>query len=215
MQKLEEGVKNPTTKEELEEAIKKYDKRSMDLVLTDGQLGIWYKILGNRYLDQQMYGKALECFQQALAYYPNNANLYYYVGVCATYMSNTCLDYDATGATSESAIKRINYLRLAESSFLTSLDIEPNYYKAMYSIGILYMFEFKEFDKAIPYLEKFLSTQVRDTIVMLSLAGAYALTGQSDKAVDLYDRIIELKSNSENVQKAMENKKKVLDNQYQ
>ena len=69
MQRIEEGVSNPTTKEELEEAIKKYDARAMDLALTEGQIGIWYKILGTRYIDQQMYGKALECFQKALTYY--------------------------------------------------------------------------------------------------------------------------------------------------
>lgn len=44
MQKMEENIDNPTTKEELEEAIKKYDKRAMDLVSTQAQEGMWYKI---------------------------------------------------------------------------------------------------------------------------------------------------------------------------
>ena len=83
MQRMEEGVSNPTTKEELQEAIKKYDARALDLVTTQAQEGIWYKILGTRYLDQAMYGEALKSFQTALMYYPNNANLYYYVGLCA------------------------------------------------------------------------------------------------------------------------------------
>ena len=59
MQKMEENVSNPTTKEELEEAIKKYEARALDLVTTEAQVGIWYKILGTRYLDQQLYTKAL------------------------------------------------------------------------------------------------------------------------------------------------------------
>ena len=71
MQKMEEGVGNPTTKEELEEAIKKYEQRAMDLAMTDAQIGVWYKILGTRYIDEQEYGKALEAFRTALLYYPD------------------------------------------------------------------------------------------------------------------------------------------------
>lgn len=118
MQRIEEGVSNPTTKEELEEAIKKYDARAMDLALTEGQIGIWYKILGTRYIDQQMYGKALECFQKALSYYPDNANLYYYVGSCAGHMANASLDFDAKGTSSDEAIK--NELSSACGKFVSS-----------------------------------------------------------------------------------------------
>ena len=83
LQKMEERVGNPTTIEELTDAIAKYDERIADLQLSEQQVGIWYKILGTRYLDNKMYGKALESFQTALKYYPDNQNLYYYVGVCA------------------------------------------------------------------------------------------------------------------------------------
>ena len=59
-QKLEEGVSNPTTIEELKDAIKKYGERAADVQMAVGQVGIWYKILGTRYLDQKMYGEALK-----------------------------------------------------------------------------------------------------------------------------------------------------------
>lgn len=214
MQRMEEGVANPTTKEELEEAIDKYDARAMDLALTEGQVGIWYKILGTRYLDQQMYGKALECFQNALTYYPDNANLYYYVGTCAGYMANASLDYEANGTTSDSAIKKMNYLRLSESAYLQALEIDPDYYRALYGIGVLYVFELDENENAIPYLERFLATQTQDTSAMFVLARAYYLTYQFDKAVALYDRIIELNPNEERVNDAKANKEQVLANQF-
>lgn len=81
MQKMEEGVGSPTTIEELKTAIEKYDARIADLQLSQSQVGIWYKILGTRYLDNKMYGEALKAFQSALQYYPDNQNLYYYVGI--------------------------------------------------------------------------------------------------------------------------------------
>ena len=67
-QKLEEGVQNPTTVEELKEAIEKYSERAADIQLANGQVGIWYKILGTRYLDNKMYGEALKAFEEALKY---------------------------------------------------------------------------------------------------------------------------------------------------
>ena len=45
-----------------------------DIQLAQSQIGIWYKMLGTRYIDQKMYGEALKCFQEALKYYPDNQN---------------------------------------------------------------------------------------------------------------------------------------------
>ena len=117
MQQLEEGVSSPTTEAELKAAIQKYQTRVEDMVLANQQIGIWYKMLGSRYLDNQMYGEALEAFRMATTYYPANQNLYYYVAVCAGYMANQSLDYSATGSTAQ----KFNYLKLAESAYLEAL----------------------------------------------------------------------------------------------
>lgn len=210
MQRMEEDVGNPTTKEEYEEAIKKYEKRAMDLVATETQIGIWYKILGTRYLDQRMYGQALECFRKAISYHPDNANLFYYIGVCAGYMANASLDYNGTGTSTE----KLNYLKLSEEGYLRALDLNPKYYRAMYGIAVLYVFEMNESEKAIPHLEKFLQTQTKDTDGMFLLARAYYMNYEFEKAAALYDKIIELAPNEQKVKEAQENKKIVLDAQY-
>lgn len=214
MQKMEEGVSSPTTKEELQEAIAKYDQRAMDLVSSEAQVGIWYKILGTRYLDQQMYGKAFDAFRKAIVYYPNNANLYYYIGICAGYLANSSLDYDAQGQVSDYAAKKMNYLKLSEEAYIQALEINPKYYRAMYGIGILYVFELGEPQKAVPYLERFLEVQTKDTNAMFVLARAYYTMYEFDKACALYDRIIEINSNPEKTAEAQANKKIVLDAQY-
>ena len=74
LQKLEEGVSSPTTIEELKDAISKYESRVQDIQLAQTQIGIWYKILGTRYVDNKMYGEALDCFKKALEFYPDNQN---------------------------------------------------------------------------------------------------------------------------------------------
>jgi len=213
LQRIEEGVSNPTTKEELLEAIEKYDARAMDLVSAQAQEGVWYKILGTRYLDEQMYGKAMESFQTALLYYPDNANLYYYVGICAGFLANSQLDYSGSGDFSAN-LKKQSYLDLSEQAFLQALSINPKYYRAMYSIGVLYTFDRGEPEKAIPHLETFLSFQKKDTDGMFVLACAYYVDHQFEKAISLYDKIIEINANPEKTRQAQENRQKTLDALY-
>lgn len=210
MQKLEEGVDHPTTIDELKDAIDKYQKRVADIQLAQTQTGVWYKMLGTRYLDNKLYGEALKSFEKALQYFPNNQNLYYYVGLCAGYMSHAALDFEATGSTQ----KKLNYLKLAESSYLRALDIDDRYTNALYAIGVLYIYELGENEKAIPNLEKLLTIEVRHTDAMFALARAYYATYQFDKAVSLYDRIIATTKSADKKASAQANKAKVLEASY-
>ncbi len=209
-QKMEEGVSNPTTVEELKEAIKKYGERAADIQLANGQVGIWYKILGTRYLDQKMYGEALKCFQEALKYYPDNQNLYYYVGVCAGYMSHASMDFGGSGSTEV----KFNYLKLAEEAYLRAISIEDKYVRALYGLGVLYVFELEEPEKAIPHLEKAISIDTRNIDAMFVLARAYYSTYEFDKSADMYDKIIATTKSAETKATAEENKKIVLDAAY-
>ena len=210
MQKMEEGVGSPTTIEELKTAIEKYDARIADLQLSQSQVGIWYKILGTRYLDNKMYGEALKAFQSALQYYPDNQNLYYYVGICAGYMSHTALDYNATGNMEQ----KYNYLKLAETAYLRAIEIEPRYSRALYALSVLYVYELDEPAKAIPYLEKVLDIEKKHTDAKFVLARAYYSTYEFDKAVEMYDKIISVTTSDKKKADAEANKKIVLDASY-
>ena len=209
-QKMEEGVDSPTSIEELKDAIKKYQERVADVQLAQSQIGIWYKILGTRYLDNKMYGEALKAFQEALTYYPDNQNLYYYVGVCAGYMSHAALDYNASGS---NEIK-YNYLKLAEEAYLRAIAIEDRYVRALYGLGVLYVFELDEPEKAIPYLEKAISIDTKNLDTMFVLARAYYSSYEFDKSIAMYDKIIETTKSDDTKKTAEENKKIVLDASY-
>ncbi len=210
MQQLEEGVSSPTTEAELKAAIQKYQTRVEDMVLANQQIGIWYKMLGSRYLDNQMYGEALEAFRMATTYYPANQNLYYYVAVCAGYMANQSLDYSATGSTAQ----KFNYLKLAESAYLEALKIDPKYARALYGIGVLYIFELDEPGKAIPYLETLAEVEKRNVDGMFLLANAYYQTFEFEKAMAVYDKIISTTTSDEKKAQAEANKRQVLEAAY-
>lgn len=209
-QKMEEGVESPTTIEELKDAISKYEERVADIQLAQSQIGIWYKILGTRYLDNKMYGEALKAFQQALQYYPDNQNLYYYVGVCAGYMSHAALDFGGTGATEI----KYNYLRLAEEAYLRAITIEDRYVRALYGLGVLYVFELDEPEKAITHLEKAISIDTKNIDAMFVLARAYYSSYEFEKSASVYDKIIATTKSADVKATAEENKRIALDAVY-
>lgn len=211
MQALEEGVSSPTTEAELKDAIQKYQARVEDMVLANQQIGIWYKMLGSRYLDNQMYGEALEAFRMATTYYPANQNLYYYVAVCAGYMANQALDYSATGSTAQ----KFHYLKLAESAYLEAIELDPKYARALYGIGVLYIFELEEPGKAIPYLEALAEVEKRNVDGLFLLANAYYQTFEFERAMEIYDEIISITTSSEKKAQAEANKRQVLEAAYE
>lgn len=211
MQALEEGVASPTTEAEIKEAIQKYQTRVEDIALANQQIGIWYKMLGSRYLDNQMYGEALEAFRMATTYYPANQNLYYFVAVCAGFMANQALDYSATGSTAQ----KFNYLKLAESAYLEAIKLDPKYARALYGIGVLYIFELEEPGKAIPYLETLAEVEKRNVDGLFLLANAYYQTFEFEQAMEIYDEIISITTSSEDKAQAEANKRKVLETAYE
>ncbi len=210
VQMMEEGVSNPSTIEELTDAIKKYEKRVEDTVAAQEQTGTWYKILATRYLDNGMYAEALNALEHAIHYYPANQNLFYYVGVSAGQMANASLDFKATGNSSE----RTRYLLLSESAFLQALQLEPTYVRALYSLGVLYTFDMDQPMKAIPHLEKLLTIDTKHTDAMMVLAAAHYQLYNFDAAVTYYDQVIATSGDKTKVAEAAYNKKVVLDAAY-
>lgn len=206
MQHIEEGVANPQSIEDYKDAISKYEERVADIQLAQSQIGIWHKIVGTRYLDKKLYGEALKSFQAALEYYPDNQNLYYYVGLCASYMSHTAMDYEATGFND----KKANYLKLAEEAYNRAITIDPRYSRALYAVSVLYDFELMQPEKAIPHLETLLSIEKKHIDGMVLLARCYYETYEFDKACEIYDRIIETTNVAERKEQARLLKEQVL-----
>lgn len=210
MQALEEGVDSPTTIEELTEAIDKYQHRIEDVLNADIRIGIWSKILATRYLDNKMYGKALDNFRTAIEYYPTNQNLYYYVGLCAGYMAKSALDYELTGTNRD----QVRYYELSESAYKRAIELEPRYVRALYGLSVLYVFELGRPQDAIPHLEKIMEIEKRNIDAMFIYARALYETGEYDISVEIYDRIIDETRDAATRARAEENKTFVLGQAY-
>ena len=211
LEALEAGVENPLTVEELEEAIAKNEARAEELLSLQEQTGNWYKILAVKYIDGEMYGEALSALQKAVQYYPQNQNLFYYIGVSAGFMAKATLDFNADGKTTE----RDNYLLLAESGYKRAVELEPDYFKAIYGLAVLYVLEMNQPAKAVPLLEKALKIEEKNTEAMMLLGHAYYMTYDYEAAVVMYDKVIAAGTSKVRKEAAAANKKAVLDAMYE
>jgi tetratricopeptide (TPR) repeat protein len=209
MQAMEEGVSHPTSAADLQAAIKKYQKRAEDVVLAQGQVGVWYKMLGSRYLEEKMYGEALGAYQKAAAYYPDNQNLHYWIGISAGYVAQTLHTY--TSAVAMESTERYAYFKMAESAYLRALELDSRYARALYALGVLYVFELEDPALGIPYLERYVAQETRDTSGMFALARAYYETYRFDKALEMYDLILSTPTSPERRAEAEMNKTVVLE----
>jgi tetratricopeptide (TPR) repeat protein len=162
------------------------------------------------YLEKQMYTEAFEAATKGIEYYPANPALYYSAAVSAGYIANSKLGYDESGILSE----KYEYLKIAEFAYLRAIELDPQYARALYALAVLYEYEFEQPAEAIPYLERFLTIEKKDTDGMFALARAYYMTYDFDKAVALYDTVLETPTSPEKKAEAAANKKIVLDASY-
>lgn len=208
VQQLEEGVENPTTIDELTEAITKYQHRVEDVLNADIRTGMWYKILAIRYLDNGMYEKALENFRLAVEFYPTNQNLFYYIGVCAGFMAKSSLEYEP------GLNGRDRYLALSESAYLRAIELQGDYVRALYGLSVLYSFELNEPEKAIAMVSRALEIEKKNTDAMFVLARSLYMTGRNEEAAELYDTISSITKDDRKKEAARQNKALVLEKGY-
>lgn len=206
IENMEKYSGNPGSAENIEEGIKQYDGEAQELIKKYDKIGIWYKILGTRYMDKKMWDKALDAFTNASKIYPENPIIYYYAAVCAGYMANNPL---------VKASEKMEYLKLSEQCYIASNKIDDRNTGVLYGLGVLYTNFLDEPEKAVPYFEKLLSIEKRHYDGMFRLGEAYYLIGNYSKAIEQYDNIIDNCKSDDMVKLAKQNKKICLDIQFE
>jgi tetratricopeptide (TPR) repeat protein len=175
----------PETIDGLRQAIALYEAQIETNVRDGAQTGTYWKILGIRLADRNMDRDALGAFEKAVYYNSGDPTIFYLTGVSAGRVAKSVV-----GFSSGSAAERDQFFTLAENSYRRALDLDPQYYKPMYGLGILYIFELDRPQEAIPYMEKYVQYQANDVSAMFVLARAYYMTENYQQAIEMYDRII-------------------------
>ncbi|MDR3147222.1 MAG: tetratricopeptide repeat protein [Treponema sp.] len=181
----------PTTVEGLRQAIAIYEEALEEHVRVAAQTGTYWKILAVRLADKGMYRDALDALDMAIRYNGEDPTLFYLTGVSAATVAKNALGFSReSSAGAALQAERDHYYAMAERAYLRAIELDAAYAKPRYGLGILYTFELERPAEAIPQLERYLELMSRDLDAMFTLAGAYYMVADYEKAVDLYDRIV-------------------------
>jgi tetratricopeptide (TPR) repeat protein len=201
----------PETIEGLRAAIAAYGDAVEAHVRDAAQTGTYWKILATRLADKGMHQDALDALEMSIRYNAEDPTLFYLTGVSAGIVAKSSLDFPRTG---EQVSERERYLGLSERAYLRAVELDKDYAKPRYALGVLYSFELDRPEDAIPHLSRYLELMPRDVDGMFVLAGAYYATAQYEKAVDLYDRILVTTKDEKKLEEARNNRDFIMGRRY-
>jgi cytochrome c-type biogenesis protein CcmH/NrfG len=167
--------------EDLKRGIDRYQAEVDRKVSAAQNLGVYWKMLALKYVDNGMYGLALDALDEAVAVYPENPILFQYLGVSAARA--------AKGLVSD-AVEQARLFARAEAAYRRAVSLDPTYVNAQYGLAVLLALELGRPAEAEPLLAAVLQREPKN-IDALFLRGRIAYTdGRFEDAVDSYDRIL-------------------------
>jgi tetratricopeptide (TPR) repeat protein len=185
---------------QLENVVDEYEDAVSDQVQLISRQADAMKFLAQAYLQQQLYGPALETLQEVLVIQPQNQTLHQLAGAAAGFVGKSQPD----GAT------QTEYYRIAEYHYERAIALDPRFINARYGLAVLYVFELNEPIKALPHLDAVLG--INDTHVpsLFVLARAHVQLGDIDEAINAYDRIIQGAADEQDRERARRNRQLLL-----
>ncbi len=167
--------------EELREDIRRYRSVIEERVEAAGRLGVKYRALAMKYLEDGRYGLAMEAFQEAIEYQPENPVLFYYLGLSAANKAKAELAEE----------EQAELFRTAERAYQRAVELEPEYTQAQYALAVLYAFELEEYEEAAAVIGELLAHDPENARGHAVRGYVYASMGRFNQAIDAYDRVIE------------------------
>jgi len=174
----------------------------------------------NYYIQKQEFDKLEEKLKEAIAKEPDNPSVYSALG--NVYMNLFTDEYDANGKTEKAS----GYFDGALEYFQKALELKPDMFDAIYSLGSLYFNEAVEivkkmqllgmtkedqkkyeeykkqsddlFNKALPYFKKAEAMDPNDTNTLIALTEIFARTNDFEKSTEFKKRLQVVKDGAKN-----------------
>ncbi|MDR2418802.1 MAG: tetratricopeptide repeat protein [Treponema sp.] len=190
---------------DLREAITLYEKEIEQHVKDAVQTGVYWKILATRLNDRALYNEALDAYERAIYYMPEDHSLHYMRGLCAATIAKSRYD---------NPTEQSHYFSLAEHAYLRSIELAPDYPRPHYGIAILYVYELGLPEEAIPHLTRYLELSRNNVDGILLLAAAHYMSGNDNEALALCDQAIALTKDRNKIAEAELFKNRILNSRY-
>jgi len=167
--------------EDLKRGIDRY-QAEVDRKLSAAQnLGVYWKMLALKYVDNGMFGLALDALDEAVAVYPENPILFQYMGVSAARA--------AKGLVADAAGQARLYAR-SEAAYRRAIFLDPTYVAALYGLAVLLALELGRPAEAEPLVAAVLEREPKNLDALFLLGRIAYAGGRYEDAVDCYDRIL-------------------------
>ena len=205
------------------EIAKEYLQKLIDVNYQDPQI---YAYMANIYLEEGHNEKALKIIKIGRDFFESDVNLI--INELNYYLANN--DYASSEKLLRVAVEEdpnnhqlffalgssydeLNDFEKAENSYLEAIDIKPDFYDALYNLGVMYynkggdmlndannIKDFKKYDiakkkaenvmlKGLPYVEKCYELDSSDKNIMLVLKELYYRNGNNDKYKEISDKL--------------------------
>jgi cytochrome c-type biogenesis protein CcmH/NrfG len=167
--------------EELKQGIDRFQAEVDRKVSAAQDLGVYWKMLALKYVDNGMYGLALEALDEAAAVYPENPILFQYMGVSAARA--------AKGIIADTG-ERARLFARAETAYRRAIVLDPDYVNAMYGLAVLLALELDRPAEAKPLLDGVLTREPKNVDALFLLGRIAYVDGRYEDAMDAYERIL-------------------------
>ncbi len=179
IEQLGEG-EEPAKIKEIRKDINRWEDELNDAITAGKNTARYYRVLGLKFMDYEMYGPAVESFTRALEVTSGDSRMFYYRGVAVSRLAITRNDPE----------QRAGELEQAEGDYLRAISLDARYTAPYYSLAILYIYELNRAFEAEPYLEQYLKIERSDGRALLLYGQLLEQMGMSEKAMEQYNRLL-------------------------
>ncbi|MFP4509596.1 MAG: hypothetical protein ACLFNQ_05650 [Spirochaetaceae bacterium] len=178
---VERSEADPERIRELERDVERYREEVEEALRAVGESANAHRLLGMRFLDQRMFGPALEQFSLAVDIQSENPTLFYYVGIAAGLHAQAATD----------RVEQEARFEQAERAYMRALELRPRYAAAAYALSVLLAYELDRPEDALEYAD--IAVDIRSQNDRAHAVRAYALSalGRVEEAIRAYDLVIE------------------------
>jgi len=196
------GKADAQTLADLKAGLDEYQKEADRTIKATEKIGVYYRLIAQKYYDEGMFGEALAAYEKALKYYPENSIIHALAAASASVMAKSIEPVKP---------ERAQFFTTAEFHYQRAIALDPKNLDALYALSILYVYELKRPSEAIPLLERVLAVDTGNVDAMFVMGAANVLTGNIQKAVSWYDRIVETSKVADVRNQAAANRKALLE----
>ncbi|MBF9016142.1 MULTISPECIES: tetratricopeptide repeat protein [unclassified Oceanispirochaeta] len=175
-------VEDPEKIKEIRKDINRWEDELNDAITAGKNTARYYRTLGLKFMDYDMYGPARDSFSRGLEITSSDARMYYYRAVAVSKLA----------VSRDTAEQTVSELKQAEEDYKRAISLEPRYMPPNYSLAILYIYELERPFEAEPYLEQYLKIERSDGRALLLYGQLLEQMGMSEKAMDQYNLLLSI-----------------------